>query len=141
MQILVSGKQLDVGDVLQNHVDKRLQSSITNKFSNSMDAHVVFSKEGHESRTDLLAHAIILRLGLMPAISMRPSIRHQIGWKYGCIVTSRVCRTNTVTNDRHPKTMWRKLLSRLGNPRRKRLRRNFSPSVLRGMRRIFIAER
>ena len=56
MQILVSGKQLDVGDVLQSHVDERLQSRITNNFSNSMDAHVVFSKEGHDSRTDLLAH-------------------------------------------------------------------------------------
>ena len=56
MQILVSGKQLDVGDVLQSHVGERLQSRITNNFSNSMDAHLVFSKEGHNSRTDLLAH-------------------------------------------------------------------------------------
>ena len=56
MQIFVSGKQLDVGDVLQSHVDERLQSRITNDFSNSMDADVVFSKEGHDSRTDLLAH-------------------------------------------------------------------------------------
>ena len=56
MQILVSGKQLDVGDVLQSHVDERLQSRITNDFSNSMDADMVFSKEGHDSRTDLLAH-------------------------------------------------------------------------------------
>ena len=56
MQILVSGKQLDVGDVLQSHVGERLQSRITNNFSNPMDAHVVFSKEGYDSRTDLLAH-------------------------------------------------------------------------------------
>ena len=56
MQILVSGKQLDVGDVLQSHVDEQLQSRITYNFSNSMDAHVVFSKEGHDSRTDFLAH-------------------------------------------------------------------------------------
>ena len=79
MQILVSGKQSDVGDVLQSHVDERLQSRITNNFSNSMDAHVVFSKEGHDSRTELLAHALILRPGLMPAISMRLSIKHQTG--------------------------------------------------------------
>ena len=56
MQILVSGKQLDLGDVLQSHVDERLQSRITNDFSNSMDADVVFRKEGQGSRTDLLAH-------------------------------------------------------------------------------------
>ena len=56
MQFLVSGKQLDVGDMLQSYVDERLQSRITNNFSNSMDAYVVFSKEGHDSRTDLLAH-------------------------------------------------------------------------------------
>ena len=56
MQMLVSGKQLGVSDVLQSHVDEQLQSRITYNFSNSMDAHVVFSKEGHDSRTDFLAH-------------------------------------------------------------------------------------
>ena len=56
MQFLVSGKQLDVGDVLQSDVDERLQSRFTNNISNSMDARVVFSKERHNSRTDLLGH-------------------------------------------------------------------------------------
>ena len=56
MQILVSGKQLDVGGVLQSHRDEHLRNRITNKFSKSMVAHVVFSKEGHDSHTDLLAH-------------------------------------------------------------------------------------
>ena len=56
MQILVSGKQLDVDDVLQSHVDERLQSRIANNFSNSVNAHVVVSKEGRNFHSDLLAH-------------------------------------------------------------------------------------
>ncbi|MCS5607134.1 MAG: HPF/RaiA family ribosome-associated protein, partial [Alphaproteobacteria bacterium] len=45
-----------MGDVLQSYVDERLQSRITNNFSNSMDVNVAFSKEGHDSCTELLAH-------------------------------------------------------------------------------------
>ncbi len=46
MQILVSGKQLDVGDALRSHVDERLQNGVAKYFANSLDAHVVFSREG-----------------------------------------------------------------------------------------------
>ncbi len=56
MQILVSGKQLDVGEALRSHVDDRLQSGVAKYFSNSMDAHVVFSREGQGFRVDCSVH-------------------------------------------------------------------------------------
>ncbi len=56
MQILVSGKQLDVGDALRTHVDERLQSGVAKYFSNSLDAYVVFSREGQGYRADCSVH-------------------------------------------------------------------------------------
>ena len=56
MQILVSGKQLDVGDALRTHVEERLQSGVAKYFSNSLDAHVVFSREGQGYRADCSVH-------------------------------------------------------------------------------------
>ena len=56
MQILVSGKQLDVGDALRSHVDERLQTGVSKYFPNTMDAHVVFSREGQGYRADCSVH-------------------------------------------------------------------------------------
>ncbi len=56
MQILVSGKQLDVGDALRSYVDERLQSGVSKYFPNTMDAHVVFSREGQGFRADCSVH-------------------------------------------------------------------------------------
>ncbi|MDA1100947.1 MAG: ribosome-associated translation inhibitor RaiA [Proteobacteria bacterium] len=56
MQILVSGKQLDVGDALRSHVDERLQNGVTKYFADTMDAHVVFSREGQGYRADCSVH-------------------------------------------------------------------------------------
>jgi ribosomal subunit interface protein len=56
MQILVSGKQLDVGEALRSHVDDRLQTGVTKYFPNTMDAHVVFSREGQGYRADCSVH-------------------------------------------------------------------------------------
>ena len=56
MQILVSGKQLDVGDALRSHVDDRLQNGVAKYFSNSLDAHVVFGREGQGYRANCSVH-------------------------------------------------------------------------------------
>lgn len=56
MKILVSGKQLDVGDALRGHVDERLQNGVGKYFANSLDAHVVFSREGQGYRVDCSVH-------------------------------------------------------------------------------------
>ena len=56
MQTLVSGKQLDVGEALRGHVEDRLQDGVAKYFANSLDAHVVFSREGHGYRADCSVH-------------------------------------------------------------------------------------
>ncbi|MBL6954731.1 MAG: ribosome-associated translation inhibitor RaiA [Alphaproteobacteria bacterium] len=56
MQILVSGKRLDVGEALRSYVDERLESGVTKYFPNTMDAHVVFSREGQGYRADCSVH-------------------------------------------------------------------------------------
>jgi ribosomal subunit interface protein len=56
MQILVSGTQPDVGEALRSHVDKRLQSGVTKYFPSTMDAYVVFGKEGQGYRADCSVH-------------------------------------------------------------------------------------
>lgn len=56
MQLTVKGKQLDVGDALRSYVSDAL-SAITGKyFNNAIDAQVVFSREAHLFRSDLLVH-------------------------------------------------------------------------------------
>ncbi|MDP6815074.1 MAG: ribosome-associated translation inhibitor RaiA [Alphaproteobacteria bacterium] len=56
MQILVSGKQIDVGEALRGHVEERLQNGIAKYFTNPIDAHVVFSREGQGYRVDCSVH-------------------------------------------------------------------------------------
>lgn len=53
MQINVSGKQVDVGQSLQDHVKSRLTATIEKYFPTPIDAHVVFSKERYNFRADI----------------------------------------------------------------------------------------
>jgi len=45
-----------VGEALRSHVDERLQTGVTKYFPSTMDAHVVFSKEGQGYRADCSVH-------------------------------------------------------------------------------------
>lgn len=56
MQVLVSGKQIDVGDALRSHVSERLVAAIGKYFADPIDAHVVFSREGQGYRADCAVH-------------------------------------------------------------------------------------
>lgn len=56
MHVLVSGKQIDVGDALRSHVSERLAAGIGKYFADPIDAHVVFSREGHGYRADCAVH-------------------------------------------------------------------------------------
>ena len=56
MHVLVSGKQIDVGDALRTHVTERLTDGIAKYFADSIDAHVVFGREGHGFRVDCAVH-------------------------------------------------------------------------------------
>lgn len=56
MQIKVSGKQIDVGDALRTHVDDSLVSAVGKYFDRPVDAHVVFSRNGHAIKCDASVH-------------------------------------------------------------------------------------
>lgn len=56
MQLVVMGKQMDVGDALRAHVRDSLESVVGKYFRNSIDATVVMSKESHGFRAQVSVH-------------------------------------------------------------------------------------
>jgi ribosomal subunit interface protein len=56
MQLSVSGKQIDVGDALREHVADTLQAVTGKYFGKAIEAHVVFSREAHLLRADISIH-------------------------------------------------------------------------------------
>lgn len=64
MQVQVTGKHIDVGDALRTHVTERLDAAVEKYLNRATDAHVVFSKEGHEFKADCtmrLGHGVVLQ--------------------------------------------------------------------------------
>jgi ribosomal subunit interface protein len=57
MQLSIKGKQIDVGEALRRHVKERLEEITGKYFSESLDAHVTFSREAHLFRADIAIHA------------------------------------------------------------------------------------
>src|ERR1700691_2802098 len=57
MQLSVKGKQIDVGEALRSHVETQLKDIVGKYFSDSLDAHVTFSREAHLFRADIAVHA------------------------------------------------------------------------------------
>ena len=56
MQITVSGKGLDVGESLTQHVNARLEEGIEKYLDRVTDVKVVFSRESHLYRVDILVN-------------------------------------------------------------------------------------
>jgi ribosomal subunit interface protein len=56
MKVQVSGKQLDVGAALTEHVEDRLLKSVSKYFDRAIAANVVFSKESHLNRADIVVN-------------------------------------------------------------------------------------
>lgn len=56
MQITISGKQIDVGAALRVHVEDNLVAAVAKYFDRPVDAHVVFSRRGHEFTCDSSVH-------------------------------------------------------------------------------------
>ena len=58
MQVLVKGKQVQVGDALRTYVEDRLTSGVSKYFDDAIEAQVVFSREGHGFETTISVHAL-----------------------------------------------------------------------------------
>jgi ribosomal subunit interface protein len=56
MQLTVTGKQLDVGDSLRDHVADSLAGLFDKYFGNAIEATVVLSREAHRYRAQISAH-------------------------------------------------------------------------------------
>ncbi len=56
MQIKISGKQIDVGEALRAHVEYNMVAAVGKYFDRPVDAHVVFSRNGHEFKCDSSVH-------------------------------------------------------------------------------------
>lgn len=56
MHIKVTGKQIDVGDALSNHVEERLDAAIAKYFDRPAEGNVVFSRDAHNYRCDSSVH-------------------------------------------------------------------------------------
>ncbi len=57
MDINVTGRKMNVGEALTNHVQERLLSIADKYFSRTIDAAATFTKEGHITRSDISFHA------------------------------------------------------------------------------------
>lgn len=53
MQVIVSGKQVDVGDSLKGHIESRLAESIKKYIDKLSNVNVVVAKESHHFRIDI----------------------------------------------------------------------------------------
>jgi len=56
MQLTVTGKQIDTDAELRRHVETSLDAILAKYFKTAIEAHVVFSKEAHLSRTEVSIH-------------------------------------------------------------------------------------
>jgi len=56
MQIKISGKQIDVGAALRTHVEDNIVATVGKYFDRPIDAHVVFSRNGHAFKCDSSVH-------------------------------------------------------------------------------------
>ena len=56
MKILISGKNMDVGDALRSQIEHRLNGDVAKYFDGSADGHVTLAKDGGEFRADCTMH-------------------------------------------------------------------------------------
>ena len=56
MKVRVSGKQIEIGTALPEHVRERIEITLTKHFDGGAEAHIVFSHEGPGYRADCTTH-------------------------------------------------------------------------------------
>ena len=56
MDVLVTGKQIDVGDSLRSYVREKLSAGVAKYFDHSVETNVTFSREAHQYRVDCNVH-------------------------------------------------------------------------------------
>ena len=80
MQIKVTGKNLDVGDALREHIESRLQQIQQKYFEGTVHAHVTVEKQRSQFHTDCAVH---LATGLVLPTSPAGTQWLHARWKEG----------------------------------------------------------
>jgi ribosomal subunit interface protein len=57
MDVSVTGKHVDVGEALRDHVIDQLDAGVRKYFDRALDASATFSREGHAFRADISVHS------------------------------------------------------------------------------------
>ncbi|WP_373088591.1 ribosome hibernation-promoting factor, HPF/YfiA family [Sneathiella sp.] len=56
MQVIVKGKNIDVGDALREHIEANLEAGVSKYFDNAIDAQVIVSRDNHNFHTECSVH-------------------------------------------------------------------------------------
>jgi len=56
MQLSVTGKQIDVGDALREHIETALDTTVSKFFDNAIEGSVVLARHAHLFRADISVH-------------------------------------------------------------------------------------
>ncbi|MEK7245445.1 MAG: ribosome-associated translation inhibitor RaiA [Pseudomonadota bacterium] len=56
MEVLIHGKQMDVGEALRGHVESALKTHVAKYFIRAINAHTTFGRAGHGFRADIAVH-------------------------------------------------------------------------------------
>lgn len=56
MKVTVTGRHIDLGDALRQHVDDRIQGGVAKYFDKAIEAQVVIRKEGPLYHTEISVH-------------------------------------------------------------------------------------
>ena len=56
MQVIVSGKHLDIGDSLRNHIVDSVEHNVVKFFERAIKAHVIVSKQNYFFKTDIIVN-------------------------------------------------------------------------------------
>jgi ribosomal subunit interface protein len=56
MNLTVSGKQIDIGEALRDHVQRSLDAAVAKYFDGALEGTVTFSRHAHEFRSDISVH-------------------------------------------------------------------------------------
>lgn len=56
MQVVVKGKQIDVGDALRSHITEKLTSGVGKYFDRAIESKVTMTKDAHLFKADCMVH-------------------------------------------------------------------------------------
>src|SRR5213595_3670499 len=103
MQLTVTGKGVDVGGALRQHVESSLGSILGKYFGSAIEAHAVFARERHLIRADLAIH-----IGRGIVVNSAASANEFYPAEHGALelMVNVPLRYNRRLLDYHVKTFW-----------------------------------